>query len=136
MTTSPAGTRAILVLALEAAFGSGAPAVGQQMVFARIRVTAGVPFDGTYTVTHPYGTETFANVTSSGTNRDIVFTEDIGISPGNFTAPSSAASGPSSSTWRTRSSTRPPVPPSFPSPAAPPPSRSSSPSTPTASSPA
>jgi len=85
MTTSPAGTRAILVLALEAAFGSGAPAVGQQMVFARIRVTAGVPFDGTYTVTHPYGTETFANVTSSGTNRDIVFTEDIGISPGNFT---------------------------------------------------
>ncbi|MBS1110497.1 MAG: hypothetical protein H6Q88_2489, partial [Anaeromyxobacteraceae bacterium] len=85
MTTSPAGTRAILVLALEAAFGSGAPAIGQQMVFARIRVTAGVPFDGTYTVTHPYGTETFANVTSSGTNRDIVFTEDIGVSPGNFT---------------------------------------------------
>ena len=41
--TSPAAASAVLVLALEAAFASGAPAVGQQMVFARIRVTAGVP---------------------------------------------------------------------------------------------
>ena len=36
-------------------------------------------------VTHPYGTETFADVTSGVGNRDIVFTEDIGITPGDFT---------------------------------------------------
>lgn len=85
MTTSTSGKRAILVLALEAAFGSGTPVAGQQMVFARIRVTAGVPFDGTYTVTHPYGTETFANVVAGAGNRDIFFTEDVGLAPLNFT---------------------------------------------------
>jgi hypothetical protein len=58
--------RATLVLALEAAFGSGAAAAGQQIVFTRIRVTAGVPFDGTYTVTHPYGLEVFTDVVAGG----------------------------------------------------------------------
>jgi hypothetical protein len=85
LLTSTGGKRAVLVLALEGAFGSGSPAAGQQMVFARIRVTAGVPFDGDYTVTHPYGTETFPNVTSGAGNRDIFFTEDVGLVPGNFT---------------------------------------------------
>ena len=51
------------------------------MVFTRIRVTAGVPFDGDYVVTHPYGMETFPNVVSTAGNRDIVFTEDIGVVP-------------------------------------------------------
>ena len=94
MTTSTTGKRAILVLALEAAFGSGAPAIGQQMVFARIRVTAGVPFDGTYTVTHPYGTETFSNVTAGVGNRDIIFTEDVGLTPGNFVDALTSRVGP------------------------------------------
>lgn len=77
--------RATLVLALEGAFGgAGTPAAGQQMVFTRIRVTAGVPVDGTYTVTHPYGVEVFDNVTAGVGNRDIVFSEDVGIVPGAF----------------------------------------------------
>src|SRR5512137_1031573 len=94
LTTSTSGKRATLVLALEAAFASGAPAIGQQMVFARIRVTAGVPFDGTYTVTHPYGTETFANVVSGIGNRDIIFTEDVGRTPANFTDELTSRVGP------------------------------------------
>ena len=94
LNTSVTGKRAILVLALEAAFGSGAAAIGQQMVFARIRVTAGVPFDGTYTVTHPYGTETFANVIAGVGNRDIIFTEDVGLTPGNFTDALTSRVGP------------------------------------------
>ena len=94
LNTSVTGKRAILVLALEAAFGSGAAAIGQQMVFARIRVTAGVPFDGTYTVTHPYGTETFANVVAGVGNRDIIFTEDVGLTPGNFTDALTSRVGP------------------------------------------
>ncbi|MGA8892287.1 MAG: Ig-like domain-containing protein [Anaeromyxobacteraceae bacterium] len=94
LTTSTSGKRAILVLALEAAFATGAPAAGQQVVFTRIRVTAGVPFDGDYVVTHPYGTETFPNVTSGVGNRDIVFSEDIGIAPGVFTDALSSRVGP------------------------------------------
>ena len=90
----PGGKRAILVLALEAAFASGAPAVGQQAVFARIRVTAGVPFDGTYTVTHPYGTETFPDIIAGVGNRDIVFTEDVGTAPGIFTDALTSRVGP------------------------------------------
>lgn len=76
--------RAVIVLALEGAFANGAPAAGDQMVFTRIRVTAGVPVDGTYTVTHPYGQETFFAVAGAG-NRDIVFTEDVGVTAGLFT---------------------------------------------------
>ena len=90
----PTGKRAILVLAVEAAFASGAAAPGQQMVFTRIRVTAGVPFDGTYTVNHPYGTETFPNVVAGVGNRDIVFSEDIGVTPGNFTEALTSRVGP------------------------------------------
>ncbi len=90
----PGGKKALLVLALEAAFASGAPAIGQQAVFSRIRVTAGVPFDGTYTVTHPYGTETFSNIIAGVGNRDIVFTEDVGTAPGIFTDALSSRVGP------------------------------------------
>jgi hypothetical protein len=86
--------RGILVLALEAAFGTGAPAVGQQTVFTRIRVTTGVPEDGDYTVIHPYGTEFFPDVVSQGANRDIVFTEDVGIAPGLFSDALTSRVGP------------------------------------------
>jgi hypothetical protein len=89
-----AGKRAILVLALEAAFATGGPVPGQQIVFTRIRVTAGVPFDGTYTVKHPYGTETFPDVHAGAGNRDIVFSEDIGTAPGDFTTALTSRVGP------------------------------------------
>ena len=88
------GQRAVLVLALEAAFASGAPAVGQQVVFTRIRVTAGVPFDGDYKVVHPYGEEMFFGVVSNGGNRDIVFTEDVGVTPGDFKQALNSRVGP------------------------------------------
>jgi hypothetical protein len=90
----PNGKRATLVLALEAAFANGVPAAGDQMVFTRIRVTAGVPFDGTYRVTHPYGVEVFPDVQAGAGNRDITFTEDIGISPGVFTQALTSRVGP------------------------------------------
>lgn len=85
--------RAVIVLALEGAFANGAPAAGDQMVFTRIRVTAGVPVDGTYTVTHPYGQETFFAVAGPG-NRDITFTEDVGVVAGLFTDALKSRVGP------------------------------------------
>jgi hypothetical protein len=71
-----AGGRAILTLALEGTFG-GDEAVrnGQQISFGRVRVRVDVPEPGTYTVTHPFGTLTFENVTvADGINH----TADIG----------------------------------------------------------
>jgi hypothetical protein len=87
------GKRAVIVLALEAAFANGAPAVGDQMVFTRIRVTAGVPRAGTYTVTHPYGVETFSADAGVG-NRDIVFSEDVGLVARVFTDALTSRFGP------------------------------------------
>lgn len=87
------GKRAVIVLALEAAFANGAPVAGDQMVFTRIRVTAGVPQTGTYTVTHPYGVETFSADAGAG-NRDIVFSEDIGLVARVFTDALTSRFGP------------------------------------------
>jgi hypothetical protein len=47
------------VLALEAAFANGGPAINDQISFGRIRIIVDAPVDGTYKVTHPYGVETF-----------------------------------------------------------------------------
>jgi hypothetical protein len=55
--------------------GAGVPAAGQQAVFSRIRIRADITLPGTYTVTHPYGTETF-NVTAPGI-RAINFSNDV-----------------------------------------------------------
>lgn len=81
----PAGASGSLsyLMALEAAFATGGPVAGQQMVFARIRIRAAVPQPGTYTITHPYGVETF-QVDTSGGPRDINFTDDVGLTPGVF----------------------------------------------------
>lgn len=70
--------------ALEAAFGGGVPAPADQIVFARIRIRGDVLQTGTYTVTHPYGTE-LIDVTAVGNGREINLTRDIGIgAPGDF----------------------------------------------------
>jgi hypothetical protein len=75
------GGRARLVLGLEGAFGgAGDPAPGQQIVFGRVRILLDAPVAGTYTVTHPYGVDTF-NVTTPGV-RAVFFTEDIGCMGG------------------------------------------------------
>jgi len=95
-TSFPEGTgtnRAVLVLALEAAFASGGPVAGQQITFSRIRVTAGLSRPGTWTVNHPYGSDTFVvdNVTGA---RDIFFSEDVGVTAGVFTGALSSRVGP------------------------------------------
>lgn len=73
------GEKALLVTAVEAAFGSadGLPADKQQISFGRIRVrAAGLVDDATYTVTHPYGKDTA--VAEAGAVKGINVTEDVG----------------------------------------------------------
>jgi hypothetical protein len=65
--------------ALEATFGTAAPAAGGQVTFARIRMRMDAPVAGTYTITHPFGVETI-NVTTPGI-KAINVTRDIGITP-------------------------------------------------------
>lgn len=85
----------VYVAAIEAAFANELPRDGDQNAFARIRIRATVPNNrlGTYTVTHPFGRETF-NVTQGG-RRAINFTSDIGIAEaGNFTGALTGQVGP------------------------------------------
>jgi len=76
---------ALLVMAVEGAFGGGPVLPGDQVMFSRIRFRAdGLVPGGSYTVTHPYGT---INVTADAAG--VVFTTDdcgIGIpgDPGSF----------------------------------------------------
>jgi hypothetical protein len=75
VTGLPTG-RASLTLGMEGTFG-GAEAVtnGNQISFGRVRVRVDVPAPGTYTVTHPFGTLVFENVTvADGIN----YTADVG----------------------------------------------------------
>jgi hypothetical protein len=53
------------------------PAEGQQVAFSRIRIRADVPVTGTYTVTHPFGTETI--VVDDPLDLTINFTSDVGF---------------------------------------------------------
>ncbi|HEX9833403.1 MAG TPA: Ig-like domain-containing protein [Mycobacterium sp.] len=67
--------KTLLVLALEGAFAVEEPKDGEQMTFGRVRIRVDVPVPGTYTVTHPFGTQVFENVTvADGIN----YTADIG----------------------------------------------------------
>ncbi len=93
ITDAATGIDLIYVSALEAAFGGGLPAAGDQISFARIRIRVTVPVAGTYTVTHPYGVEVF-DVDAPGT-RAIDLTRDIGIStPGDFSGALKGDVGP------------------------------------------
>lgn len=72
----PTGGDALLVLAQEAAWINEVPQAGQNMSFARVRIrVTGLTAGETYTVTHPYGTETFV---AQAADRNINFTDDIG----------------------------------------------------------
>ncbi len=80
--------KALALFGLEEAFGGiGNAEPGQEFVFARTRIRADLPVAGTYTVIHPYGTETF-DVTTPGV-KAINFTSDIGV-PRDFTAAANA----------------------------------------------
>ncbi len=72
---------ALLVLALEAAFGTEEPIAGDQAVFGRIRVRIDNLVAGeTYRVIHPFGVDEF--VAQNADDRGINFTEDIGCAAG------------------------------------------------------
>lgn len=77
--------RARVILALEAAFGgTGAPAAGMNVVFARIRVRIDDVVPGAnYTVTHPYGVTDPLPADEDGR---VFVTEDLGIVEGDATA--------------------------------------------------
>ncbi|MFL5249686.1 MAG: hypothetical protein ACJ79V_17845, partial [Myxococcales bacterium] len=76
--TPVSGGRALLVMAIEAAFSIGPAAVGDQITFARIRLKlTDIPVSGTYRFIHPYGEDSIDEV--AGAPRGIFFTEDIGI---------------------------------------------------------
>lgn len=77
--TTGTGERARLVLALEAAFLTEVPQVGDQIVFGRVRIrVAGLQPNVEYTVTHPYGVDTFIAEPDGEGFGEINFTEDIG----------------------------------------------------------
>ncbi|MHC1726345.1 MAG: hypothetical protein AB9866_10110 [Syntrophobacteraceae bacterium] len=91
----PGGGRALLVMALEAAFAQGDAINGDQIVFTRIRIRIDIPATGagrTYTVKHPYGTDVFPNVTAG--TRGINSTIDIGVCAGNFAGALAGSIGP------------------------------------------
>lgn len=94
-----AAIRTRLILALEGAFGTGAVTAGDQVSFARLRILITTPTDpsyaGTYTVTHPYGTNTFTLTADEVGVHAVFFTEDIGIVTGGiFTGALNGRIGP------------------------------------------
>lgn len=86
------GGKALLVLAVEAAFAADV-APGGQIAFSRIRVVLNpVPATGTYRIIHPYGEETVNAVAGER----IFITDDVGIScpPGQFDCALESRLGP------------------------------------------
>ena len=73
----PGGGDALMVLALEGAFGGEAAVQGEQSAFGRIRFIIDVPETGTYTVTYPFGTKTYT-VDALEPGPEIKDTSDIG----------------------------------------------------------
>ncbi|MBO3273902.1 Ig-like domain-containing protein [Pseudomonas schmalbachii] len=80
------------VAAMEAVAGEGVIVDGEQHNFARIRIRAGVPTAGMYTVRHPYGTKVYV-VTAPG-RRAINDTSDVGIATLNYAGALNGAIGP------------------------------------------
>jgi len=87
------GNRAILVQAIEAAFGgAGTPNPGGQISFARIRLRFDAPLAGDYTVTYPYGQVEFTGLAAG---EPVFYTVDIGIgAPGDFSGALGGEVGP------------------------------------------
>ncbi|MFZ2199149.1 MAG: hypothetical protein WAV13_15535 [Thermodesulfovibrionales bacterium] len=94
----------LLVMAVEAAYGAGDPAPDTQISFSRIRIRVdvlnGTPA-GTYTITHPYGVNTYADLPACATdpgelcNNVINETIDVGVgAPGDFTGALKGRVGP------------------------------------------
>jgi hypothetical protein len=71
---------ALVVMAVEAAFLSENPAPGEQFPFTRLRLRVDVPRPGVYTVTHPFGEESFT-VAATEDGRDVNENYDIEFLP-------------------------------------------------------
>lgn len=83
--TTGTGERARLVLALEAAFVTEVPKNGDQIVFGRVRIRVdGLQPNVEYTVTHPYGVDTFISEPDGEGFGEINYTEDVGGINGGF----------------------------------------------------
>lgn len=69
-------------LAVEGAFVNGPPAIGDQMVFGRVRIVVrgGLCPNTSYSFTHPYGITTLTT-DASGSIKPVVGTVDIGCRP-------------------------------------------------------
>lgn len=80
---APGGGRYGLVSALEATWANEAVQDGDQVVFGRVRLDLDLPHAGTYTIRHPFGTDTFT-VTDAEAG-GFRYVEDITASPQNFT---------------------------------------------------
>lgn len=92
LMTPANGGKALLVLAVEAAFAADV-APGGQIAFSRIRVVLNpVPATGTYRIIHPYGEESVHAVAGER----IFITDDVGISCalGNFECALESRLGP------------------------------------------
>ncbi|MBI4289926.1 MAG: tandem-95 repeat protein [Betaproteobacteria bacterium] len=92
LMTTASGSRALLVLAVEAAFAA-AVEPGGQVAFSRIRVRLDdVPVSGTYRFIHPYGEEIVEGVAGER----IFFTDDFGIAcaQGDFSCAMDSRLGP------------------------------------------
>lgn len=75
------GVRVTYVAGVEATFLTPEPVAGQQTTFTRLRIWVDAPVPGTYTVTHPYGTSTYA-IDTVGVGFEIRDTFDITFNPG------------------------------------------------------
>lgn len=74
------GARALLVIALEAAFSGGSVVFQDNIVFARVRIRISGLVDGaSYTITHPYGSKVYVAGVDGPNPGDINVTDDVGI---------------------------------------------------------
>ena len=71
---------ALLVQAVEAAFIAEVPIDGEQFPFTRLRIRIDLPEPGIYTVTHPYGEETFV-IDAVGDGQEVRESFDIEFAP-------------------------------------------------------
>jgi len=92
INTGTISTRALVRVAVEGAFVT-AVQPGDQMVFSRIRVKlVDVPVTGNYRFIHPYGEENI--FAEAGAPRGIFFTDDVGLTAGNFDEALTSRLGP------------------------------------------
>jgi hypothetical protein len=94
LPANPAGV-GLLIFAMEAAWNTAEPARGEWLPFTRIRGRFDVDAPGTYTINHPFGTET-VNVLAVGPGPEINFSNDIfvGAPPDFVQAPAGAGQIP------------------------------------------